>query len=86
MIFFYKEYENSILSTLLDYIGAGFQMLSIVLIVYQILEVVQSGGGVAGTILLDFLSVIFLSAILFFGGKGMRAGARKIAQNKPKRK
>lgn len=85
MIIFYKEYKNSKISTFLDFIGAGFQMISIVLAAYQILEVVQSIGENTGIVLSDLLSVIAVCVILFFSGKGVRTGARKIAENKTKK-
>lgn len=85
MIIFYKQYKNSRISTFLDFIGAGFQMISIVLAAYQILEVVQSVGGDTGIVVSDLLGVIAVCAIFFLSGKGVRTGARKIAENKAKK-
>ncbi len=86
MIIFYKRYENSSISTILDFFGAGFQMIAIILAAYQILDVIQSLGEEGSIVFTDILSLITVCVILFLAGKGMRKGARKIAENKAKKK
>ncbi|MFQ7307683.1 MAG: hypothetical protein ACLROY_03555 [Mediterraneibacter sp.] len=86
MIIFYKRYENSFISTILDFFGACFQMIAIILAAYQILDVIQSLGEEGSIVFTDILSLVTVCVIVFLAGKGMRKGARKIAENKAKRK